>query len=210
MAVIRLAPRPSQLRRDPLGSVVRDAFGALGIAAAAASLQGFDPSAGWGTPSPDFSTCGVPGSLGLHPPWGVPLPSTWPHGCRARPHDRQRQLHTPSPPNKFGVGGMRSASSNIPGKHPMGTVPCASSFKELGSWLASSEAAGPLRFLSSSPHVRGFGPTVRSRRPSGLRKTKHSTNSLAHRTTWLRSDFPVLQVSKSWEVGWPLPRLPAP
>ena len=29
-----------------------------------------------------------------------------------------------------------------------------------------------------------------SRRPSGLRKTKHSTNSLAHRTTWLRSDFP--------------------
>ena len=30
---------------------------------------------------------------------------------------------------------------------------------------------------------------VPSRRPSGLRKTKHSTNSLAHRTTWLRSDF---------------------
>ena len=29
-----------------------------------------------------------------------------------------------------------------------------------------------------------------SRRPSGLRKTKHSTNSLAHRTTWLRSDLP--------------------
>ena len=28
-----------------------------------------------------------------------------------------------------------------------------------------------------------------SRRPSGLRKTKHSTNSLAHRTTWLRSDL---------------------
>ena len=32
----------------------------------------------------------------------------------------------------------------------------------------------------------------RSRRPSGLRKTKHSTNSLAHRTTWLRSDFSAL------------------
>ncbi|GAA1976011.1 hypothetical protein GCM10009838_40300 [Catenulispora subtropica] len=28
-----------------------------------------------------------------------------------------------------------------------------------------------------------------SRRPSGLRKTKGSSNSLAHRTTWLRSDF---------------------
>ena len=28
-----------------------------------------------------------------------------------------------------------------------------------------------------------------SRRPSGLRKTTMGTNSLAHRTTWLRSDF---------------------
>ncbi len=30
----------------------------------------------------------------------------------------------------------------------------------------------------------------RSRRPSGLRKTKPQGNSLAHRTTWLRSDLP--------------------
>ena len=29
-----------------------------------------------------------------------------------------------------------------------------------------------------------------SRRPSGLRKTTITLNSLAHRTTWLRSDFP--------------------
>ena len=29
----------------------------------------------------------------------------------------------------------------------------------------------------------------KSRRPSGLRKTISSHNSLAHRTTWLRSDF---------------------
>ncbi|MDD1367459.1 hypothetical protein PTB13_04920 [Bacillus sp. MHSD17] len=28
-----------------------------------------------------------------------------------------------------------------------------------------------------------------SRRPSGLRKTNVRSNSLAHRTTWLRSDF---------------------
>ena len=28
-----------------------------------------------------------------------------------------------------------------------------------------------------------------SRRPSGLRKTKYLSNSLAHRTTWLRSDL---------------------
>ena len=32
-------------------------------------------------------------------------------------------------------------------------------------------------------------PRPTSRRPSGLRKTKHSTNSLAHRTTWLPSVF---------------------
>ena len=31
-----------------------------------------------------------------------------------------------------------------------------------------------------------------SRRPSGLRKTTITLNSLAHRTTWLRSDFTVL------------------
>ena len=29
----------------------------------------------------------------------------------------------------------------------------------------------------------------RSRRPSGLRKTRSDVNSLAHRTTWLRSDL---------------------
>ncbi len=33
------------------------------------------------------------------------------------------------------------------------------------------------------------GKKVLSRRPSGLRKTRHIINSLAHRTTWLRSDF---------------------
>ena len=43
--------------------------------------------------------------------------------------------------------------------------------------------------LSATPEINFW-----SRRPSGLRKTKHSTNSLAHRTTWLRSDF-------SWYSG---------
>ena len=43
--------------------------------------------------------------------------------------------------------------------------------------------------------VGSFGPididknSKTSRRPSGLRKTKTFGNSLAHRTTWLRSDF---------------------
>ncbi len=35
------------------------------------------------------------------------------------------------------------------------------------------------------------GPPKGSRRPSGLRKTRETNNSLAHRTTWLRSDFEV-------------------
>ncbi len=35
-----------------------------------------------------------------------------------------------------------------------------------------------------------FGiPMIESRRPSGLRKTIQAHNSLAHRTTWLRSDL---------------------
>ena len=35
----------------------------------------------------------------------------------------------------------------------------------------------------------GSGPLDGSRRPSGLRKTTNPDNSMAHRTTWLRSDF---------------------
>ncbi len=33
---------------------------------------------------------------------------------------------------------------------------------------------------------------ILSRRPSGLRKTRETNNSLAHRTTWLRSDLILL------------------
>jgi hypothetical protein len=141
LAVIRLAPRTDQLRSVPLGSMVLDAFGALGIAAAAASLQGFYPSAGWGAPSPDFSTCGVPGSPGLHPPWGIPLPGPWPLGCHARSHDSrddspctrlpQSRGSKARPPLAFREGTL------------LGTVPCASSFKDPGNWLASFETAGP-------------------------------------------------------------------
>ena len=34
-----------------------------------------------------------------------------------------------------------------------------------------------------------YGDEAASRRPSGLRKTTTYNNSLAHRTTWLRSDL---------------------
>ena len=48
-------------------------------------------------------------------------------------------------------------------------------------------------FLPDLTRFMGFhcvGPSHQSRRPSGLRKTRRESNSLAHRTTWLRSDFP--------------------
>ncbi len=52
--------------------------------------------------------------------------------------------------------------------------------------------------IDKAPEERARGITINtahveyqteSRRPSGLRKTRHIINSLAHRTTWLRSDF---------------------
>ncbi len=38
-----------------------------------------------------------------------------------------------------------------------------------------------------------------SRRPSGLRKTRETNNSLAHRTTWLRSDLGAFLMQKRRE-----------
>jgi len=75
LAVIRLTHRTGQLRHVPLGSMVLDAFGALGIAASSGLASGVLSLCRLGAPSPDFSACGVPGSPGFHPPWGVPLPS---------------------------------------------------------------------------------------------------------------------------------------
>ncbi len=43
--------------------------------------------------------------------------------------------------------------------------------------------------LVSAAAGSGKTATLTSRRPSGLRKTIRKTNSLAHRTTWLRSDL---------------------
>ena len=44
--------------------------------------------------------------------------------------------------------------------------------------------------------------TTISRRPSGLRKTKSRVNSLAHRTTWLRSDLGAFDGSWGRQPGW--------
>ena len=41
-----------------------------------------------------------------------------------------------------------------------------------------------------------------SRRPSGLRKTTIIANSLAHRTTWLRSDFDYQPQTAQCPAAW--------
>ncbi len=48
-----------------------------------------------------------------------------------------------------------------------------------------------------------FDEALVSRRPSGLRKTSNYCNSLAHRTTWLRSDFgPERSSASAGSSGW--------
>ncbi len=62
--------------------------------------------------------------------------------------------------------------------------------------------------------VSHIGPVTGeiSRRPSGLRKTIRKTNSLAHRTTWLRSDLhqllPALRLSEDRERKRGIQRIP--
>ncbi|MDE9388815.1 SDR family NAD(P)-dependent oxidoreductase, partial [Pseudomonas aeruginosa] len=67
-----------------------------------------------------------------------------------------------------------------------------------GRVLVTSSVTGPRtaipglsHYAASKAGVNGFirAAALESRRPSGLRKTIKTSNSLAHRTTWLRSDF---------------------
>jgi hypothetical protein len=87
-----------------------------------------------GPPSPDFSTCDVPGSLGFHPPWGIPLPDAWPLGCRAglttkrQLRMRPRQISLPN----YIRACIRSASSCIPGRHPHGHHTLCLEFQRAG------------------------------------------------------------------------------
>jgi hypothetical protein len=124
----------SPKRTVPLGLVVLKRFRRRGIAAAAASLQGFNPSADWGLPSPDFSACDSPGSPGIHPPWGIPLPSLGLVGAtracccrraRARPARSNRAL------------GLLSALRGV----PYGS--CSLCFRVSKSWEVGLPLARP-------------------------------------------------------------------
>ncbi len=62
------------------------------------------------------------------------------------------------------------------------------------STLFRNEASGEMHGLI---RVRQFTISEGSRRPSGLRKTIVGLNSLAHRTTWLRSDFLPMRLAET-------------
>ena len=55
---------------------------------------------------------------------------------------------------------------------------------------SATPATSPDRaYRPRTPAPSFFLRSCPSRRPSGLRKTRRESNSLAHRTTWLRSDL---------------------
>ncbi len=82
-----------------------------------------------------------------------------------------------------------------------GAVPVAKTVYDTADWFAVSniEEALELREAGIKKPILTLGYT--SRRPSGLRKTRIWFNSLAHRTTWLRSDLLYPISKKHWSLG---------
>jgi hypothetical protein len=134
------------------------AFGAVGIACSAASLQGFHPSVGWGTPPPDFSTYGVPGSPGVHPPKGIPLARTL--ASRQRRRISRPGAAAPSVASASSRGDTRSASFGLAGKHPMRAPTLCSKFQRSGKLACLFSRLPALRGLCPPPRTRGFGRAV--------------------------------------------------
>jgi hypothetical protein len=148
LAVIRLAPRTDQLRSVPLGSMVLDAFGALGIAAAAASLQGFYPSAGWGHRrriSPRSASLALLGFILLgHSP------------SRALASRLLRPVSRPSQQLRVHASAARqrqhrSASSCIPGRHPVGHRTLCFKFQRSGKSACLFRDCRPLEVFVLVP-----------------------------------------------------------
>ena len=60
--------------------------------------------------------------------------------------------------------------------------------------VPSGFSQNDIKLMANAVHGEARGePYEGSRRPSGLRKTTNPDNSLAHRTTWLRSDFMLVE-----------------
>jgi hypothetical protein len=126
-----------------------------------------------------------PGSPGLHPPWGIPLPGLGLQGRRTRP--------SPFGAGPRGVPGIlappfglrlrtvlpRSASSPVlRGMSLPGSFPCTPEFQRTGKSARLFRGCRPLRGLRPRPASERFpaasagaGPAVRAllmRRPEGL------------------------------------------
>jgi hypothetical protein len=134
-----------------LSTLVLRRFRRIGISARAASLQGFYPSAGWGSPPPDFSTCGTLALLGFFLLGAFPFralasrpPPTLASTLRPRTVSRPWLSPTPRPPcarHPLGTSGStRSGSFSL----------CFRVSKSSGSWHGLSRGCRPPRFSSSS------------------------------------------------------------
>jgi hypothetical protein len=125
------------------------ALGAFGAKASlpAASLQGFSPSAGWGRRRWISPRAAALALLGFVLPGAFPFRAS--ASAATAPLSRATRRNPAA--SSVAAGALRSASSRHFRTHPFWVLlPVLQSFKELGSWLASPEAAGPLRFSSSS------------------------------------------------------------
>jgi len=114
-------------------------FRRIGIAARAASLQGFAPSHRLGSPPPDFSACGTLALLGFI------LPGVLPFRALASAAAVAPLSRSTTPPHLQDLSRKRA-------RPPLGTSGrprsemrslCSRVSKSCGSWLASSEAAVP-------------------------------------------------------------------
>ena len=123
-----------------------------------------------------------------------PFPCLGPLGHRAplaaATATPRHRLFDTCAPTAYAVLGLLSGTS---GKPPVWVLlPVLQSFKERGKLARLFRGRRPLRFLSSSylsPGRCRTGCFSQVGGQSGLRKTIADGNSLAHRTTCLRSDF---------------------
>jgi hypothetical protein len=138
----------------PLGSVVLRRFRRIGIAAAAASLQGLSPSAGWGCLLWGFLLLAGPWLSWAFPPWGFLLPRLDLDGrCRLSRNTQRPRVQPPPTVHTAGCLCPRLVSSQaLQGTPVLGLLPVLQSFKELGSWRYLFRGCRPLRGFCPHPN----------------------------------------------------------